>query len=164
MITITLTISQRREYARMKNEKPNLLFLCTGNSCRSQMAEGWSRSLHERHFNVYSAGVETHGLNPFAVKAMEERGIDISQQHSTLLDDLAGVRFDYVVTVCDHAASRCPNLGENTRVLHHSFGDPPKLAKQYKDEEKMIPYRQVCAEIEQFVARLPEMLNIPHRA
>ncbi|PIV81627.1 arsenate reductase, partial [bacterium CG17_big_fil_post_rev_8_21_14_2_50_64_8] len=90
------------------NRKPKVLFLCTGNSCRSQMAEGWARHLRGDVMEPFSAGIETHGLNPRAVAAMDEVGVDISRHRSTHLDELADVDFDYVVTVCSHAHESCP--------------------------------------------------------
>ena len=136
-------------------EKRNLLFLCTGNSCRSQMAEGWGKALLSSRFNVYSAGIEKHGLNPNAVKAMAEQGIDISSHFSKTLEDLADVDFDVVVTVCGHADETCPMFPGKTHKVHFGFDDPPKLAANAKtEEEKMEPYRRVCGEIKNFVEQI----------
>ena len=137
-----------------------ILFLCTGNSCRSQMAEGWARALKGDVLEAYSAGIATHGLNPNAVKVMAEAGVDISQHHSKNVDTLQDVAFDYVVTVCGHANESCPLwLGRKTKVVHVGFDDPPALAKGAKTEEEALGhYRRVRDEICQFVSTLPEGL------
>lgn len=141
-------------------EKANLLFLCTGNSCRSQMAEGWGKKLLADRFNVYSAGIEKHGLNPNAVKVMAEQGVDISSHFSKTLDELSDVHFDLVVTVCGHADETCPVLPGSTRKIHHGFDDPPKLAANAKtEEEKLSPYRRVCGEIKNFVDNIDEYIR-----
>lgn len=133
-----------------------VLFLCTGNSCRSQMAEGFARQLQGDLFEVYSAGLEAHGLNPNAVKVMAEVGIDISGQHSKQVDELKGIPFDYVVTVCGHADEHCPVFPGPTKVIHVGFDDPPKLARSAgSEEEALVPYRRVRDEIRQFIATLP---------
>ena len=137
-----------------------VLFLCTGNSCRSQMAEGWARRLKGDAVEAYSAGVETHGLNPLAVKAMAEAGVDISGHRSKRLDEMKRVDFDYVVTVCDNARESCPLFPGKAKVVHRSFDDPPRLAKDAKtEEEALAPYRRVRDEIRAFVETLPEALN-----
>ena len=105
-----------------------VLFLCTGNSCRSQMAEGWAHHLKPGVVEAYSAGIETHGLNPHAVSVMAEQGVDISGQESQHVDELAHVDLDVVVTVCDRAAESCPVFPGTTRVVHRPFDDPPRLA------------------------------------
>ena len=139
----------------MSHPKPRVLFLCTGNSCRSQMAEGWANHLRGRDFDAWSAGIETHGLNELAVAAMAEAGVDISGHESTLVDDLAPGEFDLVVTVCDNARESCPVFPGRVRVIHHSFDDPPRLAAQAVDrEEKLVHYRRVRDEIRTFVASL----------
>lgn len=136
-----------------------ILFLCTGNSCRSQMAEGWARALKSDSVEAYSAGIETHGLNPFAVKVMAEAGVDISGQRSKLVVDLATLDFDYVVTVCDRAAESCPLFPGKARVVHHGFDDPPRLAKAAANAEAVLDcYRLVRDEIRAFVATLPASL------
>ena len=141
-------------------EKLRLLFLCTGNSCRSQMAEGWARQLKSDEIEVSSAGVETHGLNPDAVLVMAEAGVDISRQASTHVDELAQVDFDWVVTVCDSAAERCPVFPGRVRVLHRAFDDPPRLARQAADRaEALGHYRRVRDEIRAFVETLPSGLE-----
>ena len=140
--------------------KLKILFLCTGNSCRSQMAEGWARALKNDVIEAYSAGIETHGLNPSAVKVMAEAGVDISRQRSKKVDELDTVDFDYVVTVCDNAHESCPLFPGKTKVVHVGFDDPPRLAREAKtDEEKMDCYRRVRDEIRAFVEMLPEWLS-----
>lgn len=134
-----------------------ILFLCTGNSCRSQMAEGWARHLKGDCIEPYSAGIETHGLNPNAVRVMAEAGVDISQHQSKLLDSLRDVPFDYVITVCGHANEHCPLFAGKTKVVHVGFDDPPRLAKEAKTEQEALEcYRRVRDEIRQFIEMLPE--------
>ncbi len=137
-----------------------ILFLCTGNSCRSQMAEGFARARHGDSLDIYSAGLVAQGLNPLAVKAMAESGIDISDHHSKTLESLSEVEFDHVVTVCGHAHETCPAYFGPGRVLHHGFDDPPTLAQgAANDEEALTHYRRVRDEIETFIEILPSRLN-----
>ena len=137
-----------------------ILFLCTGNSCRSQMAEGWARALKGGEIEVYSAGIETHGLNPNAVKVMAEARVDISGHRSKHVKELLGVDFDYVVTVCGHAHETCPLFPGKAKVVHVGFDDPPRLAADAKTEEEALGhYRRVRDEIRTFVERLPEELT-----
>ncbi len=137
----------------------SILFLCTGNSCRSQMAEGWGRALRGDKYTFYSAGIEKHGLNPLAVRAMQEAGVDISNQYSKTLDELADVRLDLVITVCGHADETCPILPGTTRKLHFGFDDPPRLARSAATEaEAFAHYQRVRDEIRQFVAQLESHL------
>ena len=132
--------------------KKNVLFLCTGNSCRSQMAEGWMRHLHGDEYNVYSAGIETHGLNPNAVQVMKEAGVDISMHKSKLVSAYKDITFDYVVTVCGHADENCPFFPGKTTRIHKGFDDPPRLAQGIEDEEKRLePYRRVRDEIKSYL-------------
>src|SRR5436190_20959478 len=112
---------------RIVSEKLKVLFLCTGNSCRSQMAEGWARHLKVDVIDAYSAGVEPHGMNALAVNAMAEAGVDITGQRSKHVDELADVPLDYVVTVCDHANETCPVFPGNVKRIHVGFDDPPRL-------------------------------------
>lgn len=141
--------------------KLKILFLCTGNSCRSQMAEGWARHLRGEDLESYSAGIEKHGLNPRAVRVMAEAGADISGHRSKHVDELRDVSFDYVVTVCDHAHESCPMwLGGKARVVHVGFDDPPRLAQNAETEEEALShYRRVRDEIRAFVETLPEALG-----
>ncbi len=140
--------------------KKKILFLCTGNSCRSQMAEGWARHLWPNRYDVYSAGIETHGLNPNAVKVMAEAGVDISGHRSKRLDELKGLEFDLVITVCGHAHEHCPLFPGKTRVIHVGFDDPPQLAKRAKSEAEALDcYRRVRDEIRQFVEQLSKFIQ-----
>jgi len=137
-----------------------ILFLCTGNSCRSQMAEGWTRHLKGDQIEPYSAGIEAHGLNPDAVQVMIEAGVDISGQRSKLVGEYRGVEFDYVVTVCDNAHQSCPVFPGRAKVIHVGFDDPPRLAANAKTEsERLAPYRRVRDEIRRFVETLPDALT-----
>lgn len=140
--------------------KLKVLFLCTGNSCRSQMAEGWARALKGSVVEPYSAGLEKHGVNPHALKVMAEAGVDISKQHSKTPAELGPVEFDYVVTVCGHADENCPVFPRKTKVLHVGFEDPPKLTKHLPDgDAKLAVYRRVRDEIRRFVEGMPGNLN-----
>jgi arsenate reductase (thioredoxin) len=137
-----------------------VLFLCTGNSCRSQMAEGWTRHLKGDHIEAYSAGIETHGLSPDAVRVMAEAGIDISNHRSKHVDELRGIEFDYVVTVCDHAYESCPVFPGKAKLIHVGFDDPPRLAANAATEaERLAPYRRVRDEIRAFTETLPDSLS-----
>jgi arsenate reductase len=143
-------------------QKLKVLFLCTGNSCRSQMAEGWARHLKGDVIDAYSAGIETHGLNSHAVKVMAEAGVDISSHRSKHIDELKCIPFDYVVTVCDHAYESCPLFPGRTQVVHVGFDDPPRLAQGAKTEEEALNgYRRVRDEIRAFVEGLPDGLARP---
>ncbi|MGA2034572.1 MAG: arsenate reductase ArsC [Thermoguttaceae bacterium] len=136
-----------------------VLFLCTGNSCRSQMAEGWARALRSESIEPYSAGIETHGLNPAAVQVMAEAGVDISAQRCKHVNDLRGIPFDYVITVCDNAHESCPLFPGKTAVVHVGFDDPPRLAANAKtEEERLAAYRRVRDEIKEFILGLPQAL------
>jgi len=140
--------------------KVRVLFLCTGNSCRSQMAEGWARHLKGDAIKPYSAGIETHGLDPRAVKVMAEAGVGISGHRSKHLREVTDVDFDYVVTVCDHAHESCPLFPGKAKIVHRSFDDPPRLAAQTKTEEEALAhYRRVRDEIRCFVESLPHALE-----
>ena len=146
------------------NDRLKLLFLCTGNSCRSQMAEGWTRHLKGEVVDAYSAGIETHGLNPHAVKAMAEAGVDITSQRSENIKDFADQKLDVVVTVCGHAHETCPIFPADCRVVHVGFEDPPKMARELaeggaSEEDQMNCYRKVRDEIKAFVETLPEVLK-----
>ncbi|MCK5529268.1 MAG: arsenate reductase ArsC [Kiritimatiellae bacterium] len=148
----------------MPNPKLKILFLCTGNSCRSQMAEGLARAFKSDIIEAYSAGIETHGLNPNAVKVMAEIEIDISNHKSECVDDLLDIDFDYVVTVCGHAHETCPIFPGKAKVIHVGFDDPPALAKQLAEhgaskDEQLECYRRVRDEIRTFVENLPAPLD-----
>ena len=140
--------------------KLKVLFLCTGNSCRSQMAEGWTRHLKGDCIEPYSAGIETHGLNPHAVQVMAEAGVDISGHKSQHIDAFKDIQLDYVVTICGHANEHCPIFPGKTQVIHVGFDDPPKLAEEAKNEKEALDcYRRVRDEIKHFVQSLPKPLT-----
>lgn len=140
-----------------RTARPRVLFLCTGNSCRSQMAEGWARALKSGMLEPYSAGTDPHGLNPLAVRAMREAGVDISRNTSKRPSDI-GVAFDLVVTVCGHADEHCPSF-PGARVVHAGFDDPPRLAAgATSDDEAMPHYRRVRDEIRAFVSGIDAFL------
>lgn len=141
-------------------ERLKLLFLCTGNSCRSQMAEGWARALKSELIEPFSAGIEKHGLNPNAVRVMQEADVDITSQQSNTVDELGPVEFDVVVTVCGHANENCPTFFGAPKVVHVGFDDPPKLAADSTTEEEALGhYRRVRDEIRDFVSSLPESVS-----
>lgn len=140
--------------------KLKILFLCTGNSCRSQMAEGWARRLKADVIEPFSAGNEPKEMDPFTVRIMAEAGVDISGQRSKHLNELKNMTFDYVVTVCDSANESCPFFPGRTIRRHKSFDDPPKLAKSCRTEEEILDvYRRVRDEIRAFIEGMPENLN-----
>ncbi|GAB5497335.1 MAG: arsenate reductase ArsC [Phycisphaerales bacterium] len=144
-----------------ESDRPKrVLFLCTGNSCRSQMAEGWARYLHQGSIDACSAGTSPQGLNPLAVKAMAEAGVDISSHTSKTVADCDPETLDLVVTVCGHANETCPVFPGTTRVVHEGFDDPPKLAENAASEEEALShYRRVRDEIRAYIAnRLPASL------
>jgi len=144
----------------MHERKLRVLFLCTGNSCRSQMAEGWTRHLKGDVIEPYSAGIKTHGLDRLAVMVMAEAGVDISGQRSKHVEELKGLDFDYVVTVCDHAHEHCPVFPGRANVVHVGFDDPPRLAKTAETQEQALGhYRRVRDQIRAFVEKLPGILQ-----
>jgi len=136
------------------SQRTKVLFLCTGNSCRSQIAEGYAKALKSETIESFSAGIVAHGQNPNAIKVMAEEGIDITTQESKTLQSLldAGVTFDLVYTVCGHADENCPIFPGKTKVIHKGFDDPPKLAKDAKSEEEALNhYRRVRDEIRAWI-------------
>ena len=138
-------------------EKIKVLFLCTGNSCRSQMAEGWTRHLKDGEIEAYSAGTEPTTINQQAVQVMAEAGVDISKQKSKHIDSFRNTDFDYVITVCGHAQENCPVFPGNTMKIHKGFDDPPKLAENAKTEEDALGhFRRVRDQIKVFVETLPK--------
>ena len=140
--------------------KKSILFLCTGNSCRSQMAEGWTRHLRGDRYDVYSAGINPHGIDPRAVRVMAEAGVDISTQRSKDVSELMDIPFDYVITLCDNAHENCPLFPGGARVLHAGFPDPPALAKKAGSEDEALEhYRRVRDDIRSFVETLPRFLK-----
>ena len=141
-------------------DKLKILFLCTGNSCRSQLAEGWAQALKSDVIEPHSAGIDPHGMNERAIKVMAEAGVDISTHTSKHVDDVMYVHFDYVVTVCSNADETCPVFPGKTWVVHVGFDDPPKLAEGAATEEEALShYRRVRDEIKAFVSELPDNLE-----
>ena len=135
----------------------NVLFLCTGNSCRSQMAEGWARHLLGDAVRPFSAGVAPQGVDPRAVRVMAEAGVDLSGQASKGLEDLPALRFDAVITLCDRANESCPFFPGGALRLHRGFEDPAVLARDVAEEASALrPYRRVRDEIREFVLQLPD--------
>ncbi len=137
-----------------------ILFLCTGNSCRSQMAEGWANHLKKGEIEAVSAGIARHGMNPYAVRVMQEAGVDMSAHTSKTLDDLPSLKFAAVVTLCGHASETCPFFPGAVRRVHRGFDDPPSLCAGMTDEDEILAvYRRVRDEIRLFVEGLPENLG-----
>ncbi len=132
-------------------KKKNILVLCTGNSCRSQIAEGYLRHFAGDKANVYSAGIETHGLNPKAVLVMKEDGIDISKHTSNNVDEYQGIDFDFLITVCDHARENCPYFPTKAIKFHENFPDPAKASGS--EEEIMNKFREVREMIKDYSRR-----------
>ncbi len=141
----------------LPEEKFKILFLCTGNACRSQMAEGWARHIKGDIIDAYSAGISPAGLNERAVEVMAEAGVDISQQYSKGIDDLAGIDFDYVITLCDTAKELCPVFGGKTKMIHRGFDDPSFIIGS--EHEIMTAFRKTRDRIRSFIETLPESLK-----
>jgi arsenate reductase len=138
-----------------------ILFLCTGNSCRSQMAEAWTNQLHKGAIEAFSAGIAPHGVDPLAVEAMREAGVDISGAKAKHLDVFSAAEFDYVITVCDRARESCPLYWGKAKKIHAGFDDPPFLAQSAKTkEEALAHYRRVRDEIRKFVEAMPGNLAV----
>ena len=135
----------------------NILYLCTGNSCRSQMAEGWTRELGENRFEVQSAGIEAHGKNPRAIAVMQEKGVDISGQESTVVSDAMMNRADVVVTVCGHADEQCPAIPSGVQKIHWPLSDPAKATGT--EEEIMAAFRATRKEVKRRVQSLLTLLS-----
>ena len=145
---------------KIEMKKIKLLFLCTGNSCRSQMAEAWTRHLKSDAIEAYSAGVKASDLNKNAVKVMAEKNIDISKQRSKNIDEYKEIDFDYIITLCGHAHETCPKVFSESRIIHKGFDDPPEMTKRFTDnEEKLNCYRKVRDEIYEYVKTLPSALK-----
>jgi arsenate reductase len=139
------------------NEKIRVLFLCTGNSCRSQMAEGWAQHLKGDVVDVYSAGIRPIGVSSRAIKTMAEAGVDISMHTSKSIDDLGGVDFDYVVTLCDNAAQNCPVFPGKAKVIHKPLKDP--YCATGSEEQVMAEFRKVRDQIKAFIETIPTSLE-----
>ncbi len=131
-----------------------ILVLCTGNSCRSQMAEGYLKLYAGDKAEVYSAGIETHGVNPKAIQVMKEDGVDISKNTSNNVNEYTKINFDYVITVCDNAKERCPYFPSSAKKFHHNFPDPAKAAGT--PEEVMNEFRKVRDMIKDYSAQFIE--------
>jgi len=142
----------------MTEKKLNILFLCTGNACRSQIAEGWARHLKSDSINAYSAGINPIGVSSRAIKTMAEAGVDISNHTSKHIDDLKGIDFDYVITLCDNAAQNCPVFPGKAKVIHKPFKDP--YFATGSEEHVMAQFAKVRDQIRDFVNTLPENLEI----
>jgi len=141
-------------------QKQKVLFLCTGNSCRSQMAEGLAKHYISDSITAFSAGIEKHGLNPYAVQVMQEIGIDISSNNSKTVSEIGEKEFDYVITVCGHAHETCPYFPAKTEVIHRGFDDPPFLTRELTAEKEILSvYRRVRDEIKEYILTLPERLQ-----
>jgi len=140
-------------------EKIKVLFLCTGNSCRSQMAEGWARDLKGNIIDAYSAGIRPIGLSTRAIQVMAEAGVDISMQKSQHLDEFSEIDFDYVITLCDNAAENCPVFTGKAKVLHRAFEDPYFAAGS--EDDIMETFRKVRNDIRKFIEEMPD--NLEHR-
>ena len=141
---------------REVKEKIKVLFLCTGNACRSQMAEGWARHLKSDVIEAFSAGVWPAGVSTRAITAMDEAGVDISSHASKHVNDYMTIDFDYVITLCDYASEKCPVFGGKTRVIHRPFEDPTMALGS--SEEVMAAFRKTRDQIREFVETLPESL------
>jgi len=140
--------------------KKKILFMCTGNSCRSQMAEAWTRYEYGDIFEVYSAGLIKHGLDPRAVKVLSEAGLDISHQFSKTVDELPNQQYDAIITLCNQANESCPFFPGQVKRLHKSFDDPPSMAMHAPDQESALKtYRRVRDQIHEYVLTLPDILT-----
>jgi arsenate reductase len=139
------------------DKKKNILFLCTGNACRSQMAEGWARHLKGDVIEAFSAGIRPVGVNSRAIKVMAEVGVDISMHRSKHFDEFSGIDFDYVVTLCDNAAENCTVFNGKAKVIHKPFDDPYYASGS--EENIMDTFRKVRNDIKRFVETLPESLR-----
>ncbi len=156
------TVSRLRRKRKKKHEKAGavmenkvkILFLCTGNSCRSQMAEGWARALKADSIEAWSAGTDPGEVNPLAIKVMKEAGVDISDQKSKHVESLMDIPFDVVITLCGDARDTCPIFPGDAKVVHHGFDDPARA--EGSEEDVLAFFRRVRDEIREFVKTLPE--------
>lgn len=145
----------------MSDGKIKILFLCTGNSCRSQMAEGFTKHYFSHLFDVYSAGTKPQEINKLTLKVMKEIGIDISKQYSKNVLDLMEKDFDYVITLCGDAKENCPVFPKKSKVYHKGFRDPAKV-KGFEEEVLKI-YREVRDEIKNFVLSILDFLGLENK-
>jgi arsenate reductase len=142
-----------------KGRRKKVLFLCTGNACRSQMAEGWARALKSGEIEAYSAGVAPCFVHPLAVRVMKEAGVDITAQYSKHVEELDGIAFDHVVTLCDYADIKCPVRPGQGKRVHRPFEDP--IHARGTEAEVMAKFRSVRNRIRAFVEGMPENLDGP---
>lgn len=142
-----------------RETRKKILFLCTGNACRSQMAEGWARALKSDEFEVFSAGVAPCYVHPRAIRVMAEEGVDISGQYSKHVEEMEGIRFDYVVTLCDYASGACPAHPSHGKRVHRPFEDP--VFARGTEEEVLARFRAVRDEIRRFVEGMPGNIESP---
>ena len=138
-------------------KKKKILFLCTGNACRSQIAEGWAKHLKSDIIEAYSAGIRPIGVSSRAIKTMAEAGVDISTHTSKHIDELWNIDFDYVITLCDNAAQNCPVFGGKAKVIHKPFKDP--YFATGSEENVMAEFRKVREQIKSFVETVPDSLE-----
>jgi len=138
-------------------DKPNILFICTGNACRSQIAEAWANHLRQNDLQAFSAGIRPIGVSPRAIETMAEVGIDMSAYISKHIDELQGIDFTYVVTLCDHAKGFCPAFPPPAKMLHNPIRDPYGVSGS-EDHVKAV-FRAVRDEIRDFVRKMPENLS-----
>lgn len=145
----------------MSEKIPRVLFVCTGNACRSQMAEAWMKHIHNGNYNVSSGGSTSHGIDPIAVMVMKESGIDISKQDSKKVTDILHKEYDVVITLCDTACNHLPEFPDKTRIIHKPFDDPPQVSSEMDNTENdvLTHYRRVRDEIKDFVINLPNFLE-----
>ena len=140
-------------------DRKRVIFVCTGNACRSQMAEGWARHLLGDTVEAFSAGTMATSVDPLAVRAMQEVGVDISDHRSKSVEEMLDTDFDCVVTVCDNAYENCPVFPGRARLIHKGFSDPPTLTLGLLDEEALVVYRKVRDEIRTFIEELPARME-----
>ncbi len=157
MIATKNRLKGSRAVMSENKEKIKVLFLCTGNSCRSQIAEGWARHLKGNVIDAYSAGIRPIGVSSRAIKTMAEAGVDISMHQSQRIDEFSGIDFDYVVTLCDNASESCPVFSGKAVIVHKPFDDP--YFASGSEEDIMATFRKVRDEIKAFVEKLPEILT-----
>ncbi|MFZ3048709.1 MAG: arsenate reductase ArsC [Desulfatirhabdiaceae bacterium] len=155
----TSDVNENSNRNQKQKQKFKILFLCTGNTCRSQMAEGLTRHLKSHIIEPWSAGIDPGTVNPLAILSMAEIGIDISAYQSKSIESLGPIPFDYVITLCDYAHESCPLFPGKTNRRHVGFDDPPALAKNARNfEEAIVHYRRVRDEIREMVEKLPDSL------
>jgi arsenate reductase len=153
-------MGKETEAGSPRGGRKRLLFLCTGNACRSQMAEGWARALKSEELEVFSAGVSPCYVHPKAIRVMEEAGVDISGQYSKHVQEMDGIQFDYIVTLCNYAGEKCPYHPGLGKRVHRSFEDP--VFAKGTEEEVLDRFRDVRDQIRRFVEGMPGNLDSPN--